>query len=227
MGRSRSATILAAYLISKYNIPPHAALALIRETRPLVEPNPGFMEQLELYYDNLPGCQKNLDEVAAYQRFLYQKEVSTSTSAGLAPKVSHYNDDTGKYSVGDSASDRELRCKRCRRTLATSRSFVSHYPKEAPAAATTSRTTPLDHNPAQPSPQAQCQHHFLDPVAWMRPELEKGLLSGKLGCPKCEAKIGSYAWQGMKCSCGAWIVPAISLQKGRVDEVKSRPTQNL
>lgn len=55
----------------------------------------------------------------------------------------------------------------------------------------------------------------------MRPELEQGLLSGRLECPnpKCGAQIGRYAWQGMRCSCGVWICPAISLQKGRVDEI--------
>lgn len=85
------------------------------------------------------------------------------------------------------------------------------------------QTGAIDYNPAQPPTQQPCSHHFLDPVVWMRPELEKGQLAGKLECPKCSSKIGSYAWQGMKCSCGSWIVPAISLARGRVDEIKSRP----
>jgi len=55
----------------------------------------------------------------------------------------------------------------------------------------------------------------------MRNELEQGVLSGRLECPnnKCKAQIGRYAWQGMRCSCGIWICPAFTLQKGRVDEV--------
>ena len=58
----------------------------------------------------------------------------------------------------------------------------------------------------------------------MRSELEQGLLTGRLECPnsKCSAKLGQYAWQGMKCSCGVWICPSFSLQKGRVDEVVSK-----
>lgn len=55
----------------------------------------------------------------------------------------------------------------------------------------------------------------------MRPELEQGILTGRLECPnaKCGAQIGRYAWQGMKCSCGVWVCPAFSLQKSRVDEM--------
>ena len=55
----------------------------------------------------------------------------------------------------------------------------------------------------------------------MRPELEKEQLDGRLECPKpkCGAQIGRYAWQGMRCSCGIWVCPAFSLQKGRVDEM--------
>jgi len=56
----------------------------------------------------------------------------------------------------------------------------------------------------------------------MRPELEQGKLDGRLECPKCKTNVGKYAWQGMRCSCGAWVVPAITLAKGKVDEVGVR-----
>lgn len=56
----------------------------------------------------------------------------------------------------------------------------------------------------------------------MRPELEQGNVDGRLECPKCKTNVGKYAWQGMRCSCGAWIVPAITLAKGKVDEVRVR-----
>jgi dual specificity phosphatase 12 len=52
----------------------------------------------------------------------------------------------------------------------------------------------------------------------MRAELEQGKLDGRLECPKCRTNVGKYAWQGMQCSCGEWVVPGISLAKGRVDE---------
>ena len=71
-----------------------------------------------------------------------------------------------------------------------------------------------------------CAHHFLEPLLWMKPEMSKGTISGKLECPKCSSKVGSYAWQGLKCSCGGWVVPGISVARGKVDEVKV-PRANL
>ena len=58
----------------------------------------------------------------------------------------------------------------------------------------------------------------------MRPELELGKLEGRLECPKCKCNVGKYAWQGMQCSCGDWVIPGISLAKGRVDQIRSRST---
>lgn len=55
----------------------------------------------------------------------------------------------------------------------------------------------------------------------MRLELEQGKLDGRLECPnaKCGNNVGKYAWQGMKCTCGAWVCPAVCLARGRVDEI--------
>jgi dual specificity phosphatase 12 len=101
--------------------------------------------------------------------------------------------------LSDSAM--ELRCKKCRQTLTTTRFLLSHAEN-----------------------RNLCSQYFTEPVSWMRDELEKGELEGKLACPKCSAKIGSYHWQGSKCSCGKWVTPAIGLQKAKVDEVSTRPS---
>lgn len=53
MGKSRSATIVCAYLMYKFQLSPAAALAQVNEGRPVCEPNPGFQEQLEVYADML------------------------------------------------------------------------------------------------------------------------------------------------------------------------------
>ncbi|KAF3917731.1 hypothetical protein ABW20_dc0101068 [Dactylellina cionopaga] len=215
MGISRSATIATAYLIYKKEIPPDTALNLIKETRRIVHPNFGFREQLDIYHQNLEAAVKNLDDVPAYQRYLYKKEVEMSRQARKAPTINYYIAEEAQ-----ATGDRELKCKMCRRTLALSKSFVEHVAK--PPATATSRGI-AGSSASQPAPQAACQHFFVDPIEWMRPELEKELLEGKLECPKCTAKVGSYAWQGMRCSCGLWVTPAISLARGRVDEVRPRP----
>ena len=50
MGKSRSATLVMAYLMRKYHISPYEALSQLRESRPVCGPNDGFMEQLEIYH---------------------------------------------------------------------------------------------------------------------------------------------------------------------------------
>jgi len=98
-----------------------------------------------------------------------------------------------------------------RRAIATSQYLISHKPRKNTSNQPSSTSSP------------SCAHHFLDPLSWMRPELEQGKLDGRLECPKCQTNVGKYAWQGMQCSCGEWIVPGISLAKSRVDEMRSRP----
>lgn len=49
MGKSRSATIVCAYLMWKYGVSPKTALEQLCEGRPVCEPNPGFQEQLKVY----------------------------------------------------------------------------------------------------------------------------------------------------------------------------------
>lgn len=101
-----------------------------------------------------------------------------------------------------------------RRTLATSRFLVDHKPRTFQSDQTEIQQPPAD--------ASLCAHYFVDPLSWMRPELEQGKLDGRLECPKCKTNVGKYAWQGMKCSCNEWVVPAISISKGRIDEIKSR-----
>ena len=49
-GRSRSATVVAAYLMRRLNIGVEKALEMIQKVRD-VDPNRGFREQLQVYLD--------------------------------------------------------------------------------------------------------------------------------------------------------------------------------
>nr|POF14213.1 isoform 2 of dual specificity protein phosphatase 1 [Quercus suber] len=53
MGKSRSATIVCAYLMWKHRITAKAALDQLCEGRPVCSPNPGFGEQLDVYFEML------------------------------------------------------------------------------------------------------------------------------------------------------------------------------
>jgi hypothetical protein len=43
------------------------------------------------------------------------------------------------------------------------------------------------------------------------------ILEGKITCPRCNYKLGSYNWAGTQCSCGTWVAPAFMIHKSRID----------
>lgn len=213
-GKSRSVSCIIAFLLWKYpqKFDPsiksekqrpreetaedavNMALNLIRETRPMAEPNDGFMEQLRMWWTM--GCPEDVEAHPAYQRWSYKREVDESLAVGQAPSRLRFEDEQAEKQ--DSAGS-SLRCKKCRRVLATSQFVAKHKPSDG---------------------SAMCQHFFIEPLSWMRPELEQGTLNGRLTCPnsRCGAAVGRYDWKGFKCSCSAWLTPAFSLQRARVDE---------
>ena len=228
MGKSRSATLVIAYLISQdADITPIKALESIRTVRSIAEPNDGFMEQLWLYHRM--GAPVDIDAEPAYQRWLFERSVKDSVDCGQAPDNIRFEDEAHPKEA--KGSKLEVRCRKCRRNLATSAYIASHEPKAA-SATQDSLVAAAKRPISEARPQAdgslasaapnQCAHLFLDPLSWMRIELEKGNLDGRLECPKCGTNVGKYAWQGMKCSCGAWVTPAISLSRSRVDEIRTR-----
>lgn len=166
------------------------------------------MKQLELYHEmTMPD---NVDENPAYQRWLYQREIELSRACHQAPEADkiRFEDEH----LTDKEAEFELRCRKCRRTLATSQYLISHEG---------GKTQRWPFRVAQ-----ACAHYFLDPLSWMRPELEQGKLEGRLECPKCHTNVGKYAWQGMQCSCNEWVIPGICLSKGRIDEQRKVSTAN-
>jgi dual specificity phosphatase 12 len=113
MGKSRSVTIVMAYLLrqnSEHTV--SSALELIRESRPIAEPNDGFMAQLELYKDM--GCPRDIDAHPKYQRWLYQREVDLAVAAGMAPDRVRFEDEEIQEETKGEEKEVELRCRKCR-----------------------------------------------------------------------------------------------------------------
>ncbi|KAK0625049.1 protein-tyrosine phosphatase-like protein [Bombardia bombarda] len=206
MGKSRSVTAVVAYLLWKH---PHrfgradptttarqaveAAVKWVRASRPIAEPNDGFLRQLELFWEM--GCPAGsgdaVEREPAYQRWVYKRAVGDSVRVGRAPDVLRFEDEEGV-----------LRCKKCRRVLATKQFIIPHQGR------------------GNDEKKMECPHFFVEALSWMRPILEEGELEGRLVCGngKCQASVGRYSWQGFKCGCGDWVAPAFSLHKSKVDE---------
>lgn len=43
------------------------------------------------------------------------------------------------------------------------------------------------------------------------------LMEGKIHCEKCAAKIGHWAWKGLRCNCGQYVIPGFAVQNAKVD----------
>ncbi|KAF8401640.1 hypothetical protein HHK36_012586 [Tetracentron sinense] len=56
VGRSRSVTIVIAYLMKKHNMSLSQALDHVKSKRPQAAPNSGFMLQLQNFEESLRGC---------------------------------------------------------------------------------------------------------------------------------------------------------------------------
>ncbi|KAJ9132617.1 Tyrosine-protein phosphatase YVH1 [Pleurostoma richardsiae] len=232
MGKSRSVTAAIAYLLWKY---PHRyglnprssgrpnpetareavwqALRWVRATRGIAEPNPGFMNQLQMWVEiGMPADSDDAVEGnGTYQRWVWDREVRESANVGRAPDWLRFEDEAAgdggpKQDGSDSeagGTKTELRCKKCRRVLVTQQFIIPHHPGAG---------------------KPPCPHYFVEALSWMRPVLEGGALDGRLVCPnhKCVSSLGRYSWQGFRCSCGEWVCPAFSLQRSKVDEVTVR-----
>lgn len=111
MGKSRSATVTCAFLMQRYGITADQALAQIRETRPLCEPNEGFWKQLELYHRMATPA--DVEKNPAYQRWLYQREVELSRACGQAPEAEKIRFED-EHAQDQEAAAFELRCRKCR-----------------------------------------------------------------------------------------------------------------
>lgn len=110
MGKSRSATVVIAYLMQEHNISATEALSHLRQARSICEPNDGFMKQLELYGEM--HTPENVEQSPAYQRWVYQREIELSRACGQAPEADkiRFEDEH----VTDQNSGFELRCRKCR-----------------------------------------------------------------------------------------------------------------
>lgn len=111
MGKSRSATCACAYLMQRYGISPAEALGRIRESRPLCEPNEGFWKQLELYWEM--GTPDDIENVPAYQRWVYLQEVALSRACGQAPEADKIRFED-EHDQGSANADYDMRCRKCR-----------------------------------------------------------------------------------------------------------------
>lgn len=221
-GISRSVAIIIVYLMKSYKLNYQQALHAIKRKKNDVEPNEGFIKQIEIFEKMKFKLDKSNDD---YKQFIIDLNLKLDPSGQSLREVFKANKLHRPANTNTISKDieSELRCKRCRHILANSSEIAHHDPPEADSAQSQFiRTAPKSRRIVESFvASANCSHYFVnEPLTWMQLELEKEELEGKFACPKCEAKIGGYSWKGSRCSCGRWMIPAIHLQSARVDNIK-------
>lgn len=239
-GESRSVAVIVAYLMYKHKLSYKQALYAVKRKAANVEPNTGFVKQLQLFGEM--GCKVDTSNPLYREYFVENSLILDPTGASLLQsgywKVKKQNqgtddDVTAQDNIHGERSDvrgakegatYNLRCKRCRTVLGTNNDVETHeIPDSESRQAHFVRTVPNSRRIISSIDAAKtCSHYFMsEPMSWMETELNRQELEGKFSCPKCEAKVGGYSWKGSRCSCGKWMVPAIHLQSAKIDLMKA------
>lgn len=74
----------------------------------------------------------------------------------------------------------------------------------------------IDKHDASTAQEYCSKIYFIEPIAWMKEVINN--VEGKLHCPSCRTKIGSFNWiMASKCPCGAQVAPSFYLVPSKID----------
>ncbi|KAI0642554.1 hypothetical protein C8Q79DRAFT_982660 [Trametes meyenii] len=123
-GMSRSVSIVAAYLMVSQGSDPDGALDVIRKVRPEVQPNEGFMRQLEIFHKASFKVSKSDKETRMFYLERVVNEVMNGDGEVETEMFAKF-----PYTPSDTpvpTPRRRIRCKMCRQELATREHMLDH-----------------------------------------------------------------------------------------------------
>ncbi|GMT31205.1 hypothetical protein PFISCL1PPCAC_28878, partial [Pristionchus fissidentatus] len=210
VGMSRSVTMVAAYLMKRFEWDERKAVTQIQLHRPIAFPNEGFVAQLRVY--RRLGYQCSHEALASsidYRNWCI--ETGNVPDSGSDPRAALFvrKLESGDKKEGEEDRGNKFRCGKCREPLFFAKHLMRHRRGRAAAEA----------EQGQPCPFG----YLVEPLTWM----DTAEYEGKIGCPKCGDKLGNYCWGGKMCKgevglkCGEQVQPWVHLHKNKVDEVRS------
>ncbi|XP_075227720.1 dual specificity protein phosphatase MPK-4 [Lycorma delicatula] len=208
-GISRSATIVIAYFMKKYQISFDEAFERVKKQRRFVGPNKGFEAQLRLY--ERMGCTINKSN-AQFRMFRLKVAADKVRKVKILPQdcLDVVRPDPALITV--KPDPLVYRCCRCRRIVASASNLLPHVAREKPTWKNED-WPPVVNNEDKP---LCMMTYFIEPLSWMKSVLQS--VEGKIYCPKCNSKIGSFSWiMGCQCPCGAKVSPAFYLVPSKVE----------
>ncbi|TDH67315.1 uncharacterized protein CCR75_005710 [Bremia lactucae] len=141
-----------------------------------------------------PGFLRQLE---LFERMEFDSNVMGSTSAHAEFRTLMARQDRMKKRKAAIANIPQLAlpgtsmsCRKCNFALCTARNQLMHSPASGEL----------------------CSGIFIEPMEWMTNSSEFIQDNvGKLYCPSCKAKLGSWNWIGVKCNCKYFVSPAFQL----------------
>lgn len=222
-GVSRSVTVVLAHVMKSNQVSLDDAIAFVKNVYPKASPNAGFLEQLQLYEAMGNTVDKTNPVYKQYRLQLLANQIQSQQFATrdlLSSLIEDLKDNA-------TSSNKKYKCRKCRFVLFGGDSCINHEPGSGQVSFKWHKqgSTGVDGSRSSSS-NIQCTSLFIEPVSWMLPLLE-GTIDGKLPCPKCSGRLGSFNWAGMQCSCGKWVTPAFQIHKNRVDESRTLHSLNV
>ncbi|KAF5307783.1 hypothetical protein FQR65_LT06654 [Abscondita terminalis] len=194
-GVSRSATVVIAYVMQKYQLSYAEAFEMVKNKRSIVFPNQGFVSQLKLYKEMGYKIDKNHMKYKLYRLGMAADKVK---QAKILPQdfFDLIKPDPGLIRIQPEPN--VYRCKKCRRIVASESNLIIHQDGQSANKVYCNKT------------------YFIEPLSWMNNITQT--TQGKLHCPKCGTKLGSFSWiMGCQCPCGCQVAPAFYLTPSKVD----------
>ncbi|KAH9006396.1 hypothetical protein EDB86DRAFT_2794439 [Lactarius hatsudake] len=219
-GASRSATVAAAYVMYSQNIDASAAIDLIRKVRPNINPNAGFIAQLEIFHQ---ASFKVSRRDKATRMFYLERAVEEVLNGDGTPETDMFakfpRTPTDSAPATPGGPRRRIRCKMCRTELANREHMLDHGqlgpPTPAVALSPVSSRRPSTHDAVARRPSSSSSRRpsggALSMTAMPRPRL--GSTSGLTRPFPLTSLEGSNGLAGQ--------VGSLSMSALEDDEIKS------
>eukprot|EP00879_Flechtneria_rotunda_P030268 GHRR01032881.1.p1 GENE.GHRR01032881.1~~GHRR01032881.1.p1 ORF type:complete len:356 (+),score=106.91 GHRR01032881.1:23-1090(+) len=228
-GTSRSPAVITAALMKAKGLTLPKALEVLRNKAPHASPNPGFMAQLALWGDM--GC--DIDEAhPAYKQFMLDQIAYCWEAEGWVDPGSFADLPKDEETVKQLA---RYRCRKCRQLLVTEHNVVSQagvghctfrrqqrqqFQSQQQLHQKQQEDLNTQQNDLYPAVNSQVGLEqgsvFVEPMLWMRDQIT-GPVQGKLYCPKCQTRLGSFNWAGITNHTGGWMIPGFQLHMSHID----------
>ncbi|KAF9975471.1 dual specificity phosphatase 12 [Actinomortierella ambigua] len=185
----------------------------------------GYIDDMVLAQDPMTATAAKAAAASSMSTVSATTTTTTATTITATPGLNPARPPVTRPAMGRpvSAGPRPLKCKKCRRALVSRDAVITHFPGQGQAsfqyrkrdgALHVTEAVQSNISPIQPATSTSCQSYFIEPIEWIQGLHE---LEGKISCPKCDSKLGTFSWAGEQCSCGSWVTPAFMLHKGKVD----------